>query len=131
MEKYTIAIRTLGSAGAKFEALMRSIAALDSPPEEVLVILPDGYDAPSNLLENARVIRSEKGMVAQRVKAIKEIQTPYLMLLDDDLEFEPDFADRLYLQLLRSDADFCSPKVVIPSPQQLDIQRITPPHKIA
>lgn len=129
MEKYTIAIRTLGTAGEKFDALMRSIAALDSPPEEVLIVLPEGYSLPNTLVENARVIRSQKGMVAQRTIAIDEIQTPYLMLLDDDLEFEPDFTDRLYEQLKRYDADLCSPKLVTPYTQQTNTQTVTPPQQ--
>ena len=46
---YSIAIRTLGRAGAKYQKLLDSIRNSTVQPEKVVVVLPEGYSKPSNL----------------------------------------------------------------------------------
>lgn len=45
--KYTIAIRTLGKAGEKYQRLLNSIQNSRILPEKVVVVLPEGYEIPS------------------------------------------------------------------------------------
>ena len=41
--KYSVAIRTLGTAGEKYIKLLKSIDAQTIKPEKVIVVLPEGY----------------------------------------------------------------------------------------
>ena len=42
MISFSIAIRTLGRAGAKYQKLLDSIAQSEIQPEKVVVVLPEG-----------------------------------------------------------------------------------------
>lgn len=111
---YSVTIRTLGTAGTKFEATLNSIANQTLPPKEVFVVIPDGYLLPK-LPEWATVIRSEKGMVIQRIIGIEAVTTDYTMALDDDVEFGKDFAEQLMKTSLENGNCFVSPCVKGPS----------------
>lgn len=76
-------------------------------PEEVVVVLPYGYDFPNERLGYERFAFSEKGMVRQRVFAINDAKTPYVLLLDDDVEFEPDFVAKLLNTMTEAQAECC------------------------
>lgn len=47
---YSVTIRTLGSAGEKYAATLDSIAKQKIKPEEVVVVIPYGYDLPKERL---------------------------------------------------------------------------------
>ena len=53
----------------------------------------------------------KKGMVAQRALAYDEVDTEYILFLDDDLKFPADFVSRMYEQLMKQEADVVSPNV--------------------
>lgn len=97
---YSIAIRTLGTAGEKYTKLLNSIRRLPFKPEQVIVVLPEGYDPPQERLGNEQFVFCEKSMVQQRIEALKYIESEYTLFLDDDIEFEPDFVEKL-LNVLR------------------------------
>ena len=67
---YSVIIRTLGTAGEKYENLLKSISALEPQPKEIIVVLPEGYDLPKEQLGWERFLFSPKGMVSQRVYGI-------------------------------------------------------------
>ena len=46
MISYSIAIRTLGKAGKKYQKLLNSITKLNVQPEKIIVVLPEGYKPP-------------------------------------------------------------------------------------
>lgn len=108
---YSIYIRTLGTGGGKYAKLLQSIKGLTVPPVEVVVVLPHGYGKPAERLGNERFAYCEKGMVRQRVFAINDATTPYVLLLDDDVEFEPEFVKKLYSVMTVADADCCIAKM--------------------
>lgn len=105
--KYSIAIRTLGTAGEKFRQELESIARQTIQPEKVIVYVAEtcGVKFVDGTIgrEEFRYVR--KGMVAQRALQYEELTSPYLLLLDDDVELAPDSAERLLKSLVENDAD--------------------------
>ncbi len=96
---FSVVIRTIGKAGEKYQRLLDSVAALEPKPQEVIVVLPEGYDLPKEKLGTERYCFSEKGMVHQRLKGFQECKTDYMLVCDDDVCFGPDFVQKLYAPL--------------------------------
>lgn len=94
--EYSVIIRTIGKAGEKYQNLLNSIAALVPQPKEVIVVLPEGYDEPTEKLGWETFYYSPKGMVAQRMFGVAQCKTPYALILDDDISFSPDFVQKLH-----------------------------------
>ena len=92
---YSIAIRTIGKAGQKYQKLLDSIKKLRIKPEKIVVVLPEGYELPKEQLGTEEFLFCEKGMIQQRIEALKAIDSDYTLFLDDDIEFEPDFVEKL------------------------------------
>lgn len=109
---YSICIRTLGTAGEKYARTLASIKAQIIQPEEVVIVIPHGYELPKERLGYERFVRCDKGMVRQRVVGFNEMKSEYTLALDDDLSFEPDFAERLIELSASQDADFVNPKII-------------------
>lgn len=108
---YSIYIRTLGYGGGKYFKLLDSIRHLTIQPQEVVIVLPYGYSLPKERLGYERFAFSEKGMIMQRVFAINDAKTPYVLLLDDDVEFEPCFVGKLYRTMTAANANCCIAKM--------------------
>ncbi len=98
--EYSICIRTLGTAGEKYERLINSINKLNIKPEEVIIVIPKGYTLPHIKAINQRVVYSEKGMLLQRIVGYEEAKTEYVLLLDDDIEFESNLVEELSSQII-------------------------------
>lgn len=98
MFNYSIVIRTLGNTGDKYLRMLRAIECQTVKPCEIVVVIPEGYSL-DHSLGNERVIYSKKGMATQRTVGIAEAKGNYLLVLDDDLDFPPDFAEQLYTHL--------------------------------
>ena len=92
---YSVIIRTIGKAGAKYQRLLASIERSTIQPKEILVVLPDGYDPPPETLGKETYLFCEKGMVNQRLVGINACKTPYALILDDDIAFEPGFIEKV------------------------------------
>lgn len=104
MFNYSIVIRTLGNTGEKYLQMLRAIERQTVKPCEVVVVIPEGYPL-DHQLGNERIIRSGKGMVTQRAVGIAEAVGDYLLVLDDDLDFPADFAEKLYHHLKQNSLD--------------------------
>lgn len=107
MAHYSIAIRTLGKAGEKYRKLLKCITELNQKPDKVVVVLPEGYSLPEDRLGCEDFLFCSKSMIGQRIKALETIDTEYTLFLDDDIEFEPDFVQKL-LKPLESGLFDCS-----------------------
>lgn len=92
---YSIAIRTLGTAGYRFKQELQSIEAQTVAPERVIVYIAEGYDRPDFTVGREEYVWVPKGMVAQRAIPYKEITSDYVLLLDDDMLLSPDLAERM------------------------------------
>lgn len=101
---YSIVIRTLGNSGDKYRRMLDSISALSVRPEEVIVVIPEGYEL-DHTLGWERVVRSKKGMVVQRVIGIDECRSDYMLVLDDDIIFPSDFVEKIHEHLVNNQLD--------------------------
>ena len=104
MFNYSIVIRTLGNTGDKYLQMLQAIKQQTVQPCEIVVVIPEGYIL-DHQLGYERIIRSTKGMVTQRAVGIAEAVGDYMLILDDDLDFPPDFAEKLYTHLQTYDLD--------------------------
>ena len=105
--KYSIAIRTLGTAGEKFRQELESIARQTIQPERVIVYVAEtcGVKFVDGTIGREEYRYVKKGMVAQRALPYDELSSPYLLLLDDDVELAPDSAERLLKSIVVHDVD--------------------------
>ena len=101
---YSIVIRTLGNTGIKYRTMLNAIERQTVKPQEVIVAIPDGYSL-DHTPGYEKIVRCNKGMVTQRAAGIEAAQSEYLLVLDDDLDFPPDFAEKMHRFLKERDLD--------------------------
>ena len=111
MGTYSVTIRTLGTAGEKYQKTLDSIARQSISPQEVIIVLPKGYPLPPERLGTETFIFSEKGMVAQRVAGFNACTSDCILALDDDVEFDSCFVASLFNTMQETGADMVSPVV--------------------
>ena len=109
--KYSVAIRTLGQAKAKYQTLLDSLRVQTWPPEKIVVYIAEGYEIPIETINQEEYVYVKKGMVAQRALPYHEIDTDYILFLDDDVYLPPNSVELLFSQLLECGADVISPDV--------------------
>lgn len=109
--EYTAVIRTLGTAGDKYQQLLDSLAIQTIRPKKIIVYIADGYALPKETIGWEEYVYVKKGMVAQRALAYDEVDTEYILFLDDDLKFPADFVSRMYRELTAQKADVISPDI--------------------
>ncbi len=109
--QYTAVIRTLGHAGEKYQQLLNSLANQTIKPAAIIVYIAEGYPIPKETIEVEQYVYVEKGMVAQRALPYDEVQTEYMLCLDDDLAFPPDTVERMFQLLKMHNADVISPDI--------------------
>lgn len=108
---YTAVIRTLGTAGEKYQTLLDSLARQTLQPAKILVYIAEGYPIPPQTIGREQYVYVGKGMVAQRALRYDEVETEYLLLLDDDLYLPDNTVESLYRYLVDMQADVVSPDV--------------------
>ena len=108
---YSVAIRTLGTAGDKYQETLNSIARQTVKPENIFVYIPRGYDLPNETIGLEKYIRCDKGMVTQRSLPFHEITSEFILFLDDDLSFKEDFVEILFLGLISMGGDCICPDI--------------------
>lgn len=109
--QYTVVIRTLGKAGEKYQILLDTLMKQTIAPKDIIVYIAEGYDIPTETIGVERYVYVKKGMVAQRALPYDEVETEYILFLDDDLYFPNDGVEKLYDALLKNDAEVVSPNV--------------------
>ena len=108
---YTAVIRTLGTAGDKYQQLLDSLNSQSVAPNEVIVYIAEGYPIPKETIGKERYVYVKKGMVAQRALRYDEVTTEYILFLDDDLIFPPDTVEKMFQLLVENKADVISPDI--------------------
>lgn len=121
---YSVYIRTLGKGGEKYKNLLRSIDSQTIKPQEVVVVLPEEYEPPKERLGYERFAFSEKGMVRQRIFAINDCHTPFILLLDDDVEFETEYVEKIFTTMSNAEAECCIPVMYDDSLRPSRLRRI-------
>ena len=107
--KYSICIRTLGTSGEKYIKLIESIKNLKTKPAEIIIVIPNGYNPPDYKIGTEKVVYCEKGMLEQRIVGYEKANYEYVLLLDDDLEFNENLVDELYKPIEKNIADITFP----------------------
>lgn len=125
---YSVVIRTLGNSGEKYHRLLKSIESQVASPEEIIVVLPEGYSLDYKL-GYERVIYSEKGMVIQRAEGIRQANSEYILVVDDDIEFNDTFITELYEYMIDNSLDCVLPMEGIPSAEEKSIINLRVPLK--
>ncbi len=108
---YTAVIRTLGTAGEKYQQLLNSLNCQTISPKDIIVYIADGYPLPKESIGREHYVYVKKGMVAQRALVYDEVATEYILFLDDDLAFPPDTVETMYRLLKEEGADVISPDI--------------------
>lgn len=109
--EYSVAIRTLGTAGEKFQTLLNSIDTQSIQPQKIVVYIAEGYNIPQETIGKECYVFVKKGMVAQRALRYDEIETEYILFLDDDLYLPPDTVKEMFDILEKYNADVISPDI--------------------
>lgn len=108
---YTVVIRTLGIAGEKYQTLLNSLNRQTVQPSKILVYIAEGYAIPKETIGKEQYIYVKKGMVAQRALLYEEVDTEFILFLDDDVYLPETAVEQLYWYLVDNDADVISPDV--------------------
>lgn len=108
---YTAVIRTLGTAGDKYQTLLNSLDKQTIQPSKILVYIAEGYTIPKETIGKEQCIYVKKGMVAQRALPYEEVDTEYILFLDDDLSFPENTVERMVELLKQEHADVISPDI--------------------
>lgn len=109
--EYSVAIRTLGTAGDKYRKMLESLNQQTWRPKEIFVYIADGYPIPKESMGIEKYIYVKKGMVAQRALQYKEITSEYILFLDDDVFLPYDASQKMLEYLTEYEAEIISPDV--------------------
>ena len=109
--EYTAVIRTLGTAGEKYQQLLNSLQAQTIVPQAIIVYIAEGYPLPKETIGTEHYVYVKKGMVAQRALPYDEVQTEWMLFLDDDVYLPPKAVETLYIQLRDKGADVIAPEL--------------------
>lgn len=102
---YCVAIRTLGTAGDKYQKELDSLMAQTIKPKKILVYIAEGYPLPKETVGFEEYIRCPKGMVAQRALPFAEVDTSLCLFIDDDVYLPPTAVEKLIESLVKMDGD--------------------------
>ena len=105
LPSYSVAIRTLGTAGDKFRKELESICAQAVQPERVVVYIADGYDRPDFTAGKEEYVWVKKVMMSQRILPHDEITSDCILMLDDDVLLAPDSAEKMLRAMAEHNAD--------------------------
>lgn len=108
---YSVAIRTLGTAGEKYQQLLNSLSKQTIPPKGIYVYIAEGYPIPKETINIETYIYVQKGMLAQRALDYSEIDSEFILFLDDDLVLPPDAVESMYTLLNKYEGDVISPDI--------------------
>lgn len=107
--EYTAVIRTLGTAGEKYQQELDSLCNQTIPPKDIIVYIAEGYPIPKETCGKERYVYVKKGMVAQRALPYDEVTTEWVLFLDDDVYLPPKGVEHLFAQMKDYGADVISP----------------------
>lgn len=107
--EYTVTIRTIGKAGEKYQQTLDSICAQTIQPKRILIYIAEGFPIPKETCGREEYIYVKKGMVAQRALPYDEVDTEYILFLDDDVYLPENGVESLYKAMQEHGADVVSP----------------------
>lgn len=108
---YSVVIRTIGKGGKIYQNCLSSIARQSMIPDSVVIYLAEGYDEPKETIGIERIVRVPKGMVAQRALPYDEVESEYILFLDDDVYLPENAVETLFKELTANNGDVIAPIV--------------------
>lgn len=111
LPSYSVAIRTLGQAGEKFRRELNSLHIQTHKPTKIVIYLAQGYPIPPEVTGSEQIVYVPKGMVAQRALPYNEIDTDWILFLDDDVELQPSAVETMFTLLNKYGGDVICPDV--------------------
>lgn len=108
---YSVAIRTLGLHPDKLYKTLKSIYNQRILPEKVNIYIAEGYAIPEKRVKNEQYFYVKKGMIAQRALRYDDIESQWLLLLDDDIALEDTFLPEMAEIVSNLNVDLISPDV--------------------
>ena len=124
--EYSVVIRTVGTAGGKYLRTLESIDNLNIKPQEVIVVLPEGYNLPTERLGYEQFVFSKKGMLQQRVYGAMQARCEYILFLDDDVCFEASFIEKMSKPILEGKCNATVPPQFDMLPPKHGLKKIIP-----
>lgn len=109
MMQYSVVIRTLGTAGDYYQRALNSLLDQTIQPQAIIIYIAEGYPIPKETIGIERYVYVKKGMVAQRALPYNEVDTEYMLFLDDDVYLPPTGVETLYKEMIDSNAQVISP----------------------
>lgn len=106
---YTVVIRTLGRAGEYYQRTLDSLLMQTIQPSAIIVYIAEGYSIPKETIGIEQYVYVKKGMVAQRALPYDEVNTEYMLFLDDDVYLPPTGVETLYNEMIEQNAQVISP----------------------
>lgn len=103
--EYSVAIRTLGTAGEKYQKLLDSIKEQTIQPKHIFVYIAKGYELPKETIGMEEYIITPKGMITQRSQLFEEIDTEYVLFCDDDIYLPPQCVEKMFKGLEEKNGD--------------------------
>lgn len=107
--KYSAVIRTLGKGGESYQKMLDSLSKQTIPPSVIIVYIAEGYSLPKETIGEERYIYVKKGMVQQRALYYEEVETEYMLFLDDDVYLPPHAVETLYNEIQEYHGTVISP----------------------
>lgn len=101
---YSVAIRTVGNS-PYLETELRSIYAQTIRPEKVNNYVPEGIPIHDFRIAYEEYFHVKKGMMHQRLLPYVEISSDCILMLDDDVELQPDSVEKLLKAMEENKAD--------------------------
>jgi len=109
--EYSAVIRTLGKGGTYYQKTLDSLMHQTFKPKSIIVYIAEGYPLPLETVGVERYIYVKKGMVAQRALQYDEVDSEFILFLDDDVYLPPTGVATLYHELQQYKGDVISPYV--------------------
>lgn len=109
MIDYTVVIRTLGTAGDYYQRTLNSLLNQTVKPKAVVIYIAEGYEIPKETIGIEQYVYVKKGMVAQRALRYDEVESEYMLFLDDDVYLPPTGVETLYNEMTEHNAQVISP----------------------
>lgn len=109
MIDYTVVIRTLGTAGDYYQRTLNSLLNQTVKPKAVVIYIAEGYEIPKETIGVEQYVYVKKGMVAQRALRYDEVESEYMLFLDDDVYLPPTGVETLYNEMTEHNAQVISP----------------------
>lgn len=108
---YTVAIRTLGTAGEKYQKLLNSLERQTVSAESINVYIAEGYPLPKETIGMEKYKYVKKGMLSQRALDYNDVHSEYILFLDDDIVLPSDAVETMFKYLHKYKGDAISPDI--------------------